>query len=347
MSKTINVAGLQRISAEYDPVLRVLPFNELRPRIAAMGFRFLSSDKELRQANFERKGANTLPLVAGLADEDITNATAIGRVKESILTPSWGYTAIEEDIMNYEDVNIVGNDPERVDPITKKHPQELLIISSVVKTTAEDLLDAIYFAERDDDGTSPLDLLDGINHLVDTLIASGDITTGKGNLVSTGAIVAPGSGETEAYDQLVAFLRKANYGLKAGGAILKISETVYFRAMDALANKLQYKGMMAYDMLLNALIGDGNFSGLKLSVEPEMGTGDRIYLTKPDNFDFSLWTDPASAFVQVRNPFKNPNMVQYWSQWKAGARVRNTHCKMFMVNDGTAVGQQLSGDYLS
>jgi hypothetical protein len=346
MAKVINVASLNRTSEQYDPVLRVLPFRDLRPRLSELGVRFLSSDKVLKEASFERKGGMAKPYKIGTTDP--VGITALGRVKESVLTPEWGHTSLVEDIMNYEDVNVISNDPEHVDPKSKKHPQELLIMSSMVKTVGEDILDSFYFAERDDDGLTPLDLFDGIDPIVDVIIAAGGIATASGNLVATGALDAPlNSSDTLAYDRVVTFLRSANYALKRGGAVLKMNETTYFNVMSALANKISYKPEMAFQVLEMALRGDASFGNLRLSVEPEMGTGNRIYLTKEENFDFSLWTNDAATFVQVRNPYTNPNLVQFWCQWKAGARLRNYNAKMFMVNDGTNVANSLSGDYVS
>ena len=348
MTKVINVSSLQRSSEEYDSVLRTLPFRDLRPRLLEMGFRFLSSDKELRQVNFERKGGIARPYTIG--DETPTGlaANGLGRVKESILEPEWGFTSLVEDIMNYEDVNIVGNASEHVNPETKKHPHEFMIMSNVVKTLDEDLLDAIYFAERDEADASPLGLCDGINYLADALVSSGEISAAKGNLYVTGDIVdVTDETDTTPYVTIRDALRAANWGLKRGGAILKMSETLYYYVMNGLTNKLTYKPTNGFEVLQEILRGEANFPGLRVSVEPEMGTGTRFYLTKPDNFDFSLWMDASSRFVQVRNPFENPNLVQFWSQWKTGARIRVHHAKEFMMNNATAAGQLLSGDYYS
>ena len=76
-----------------------------------------------------------------------------------------------------------------------------------------------------------------------------------------------------------------------------------------------------------------------------MGTGQRIILTAPGNFDFGMDTLGDETFVQVRNPYEDPNLVQFWIQGKYGTRIRSIHEKVFQVNEGTPVGLQLSGDY--
>lgn len=348
MAKVVNVSSLQRTSEQYDPILRTLPFRDLRPRLAEMGFRFLSTDKELRQANFERKGGIAKPYVKGTTDPTGLGDNAIGRIKESALVPEWGHTSLVEDIMNYEDVNVIGNTPEHVNPETKKHPLEMTIIAEAVKTINEDLLDAIYFAVRDEEDESPLGLIDGVYELIDTLVSAGEISTAKGNSFATGDIAdITDEADTTPYQTVVNFLRSAHWGLKRQGAKLKMTEVLYFRVLNGLTNKVKYKPQNGFDVLLENLKGDAAFRNLQLSIEPEMGTGTNMILTPDQNLDFSLWMDSSSKFVQIRNPFTNPNLVQYWSQWKAGSRLRVHHAKMFLMNDATPAGQLLSGDYYS
>ena len=346
MSKVINVTVLQRASVEYDPMLRLLPYNELMPRLRALGIRFISTDKKHVETSFERKGGIARPLVAG--DTTPNYITALGKIKQSALEPEWGHTSLVEDIMNYEDVNVLSNSSERVDPVTKKHPQELLIIQTIVRTVGEDILDSYYHAERDDNGDSPLDLFDGINTLKDALIVAGEISAANGNYAQSNAIAAPqDAADYAAYTSIVDWLRGANQKLKNSAPVLKMTPICFQYAIDALANKLKYTGSRGWEMLQQYLSGDANISGLRLSVEDEMGSGTGMYLTLPDNFDFDLWTNPAVQFVQVRNPFENPNLVQYWSQFKAGARIRSWNKKMLYVNDDLNTANQLSGDYVS
>ena len=58
-------------------------------------------------------------------------------------------------------------------------------------------------------------------------------------------------------------------------------------------------------------------------------------------------TPGDQRFVQVRNPYEDPNIVQFWMQFESGTRVNSLNSKVLMVNQGTATANQLSGDYLS
>jgi len=47
----------------------------------------------------------------------------------------------------------------------------------------------------------------------------------------------------------------------------------------------------------------------------------------------------------VRNPWEDPNLVQFWLQFDAGARINSVHPYKFIVNEGTPAANSLSGDY--
>lgn len=56
-----------------------------------------------------------------------------------------------------------------------------------------------------------------------------------------------------------------------------------------------------------------------------------------------------SQFIQVRAPYEDPNLVQFWIQAKMGVRIDTWHPKAFATN-GLAVepaGMTLLGDYVS
>lgn len=349
MAKVIDVSSLNRTSEQYDPILRMLPFVELQPRLRELGVRFLSTDKQLVEVSYERKGGIAKPYAGGTTDPANEYESEVGQVKEMELNPEWGYTAVKENITNYEDVNVISNSAEHVDPVKKKHPQELIIMQSIIKTTGEDILDALYFGERDITDKSPLGLFNGINTLVDTMVTAGDIATGKGNLVNSDVLTNGSSGVDlyRAYTNLIAWLRQAHPALKKANPILKMTSVTYYNVLDALTQKLNYKGVLAFEEFLRCIRGDAKMPKLNISIEDEMGTGHRLFLTVKDNFDFSLWTKKGKKFVDIRDIYEDPNDVQFWSQWKAGARVRKIHRKVFMMNEQTAVGQELSGDYVS
>ncbi len=149
----------------------------------------------------------------------------------------------------------------------------------------------------------------------------------------------------EAFDRIVEFLRSANPFLRQNG-ILYMTQDAMFRAMEALGNKLKYKNALEWEVFLNHLRGLTAAPKLEIISHPILGTGSRLMYTVPDNLDFGLETRGDEQFVQVRAPYEDPNIAQFWMQWKAGTRVTSIHPKTFMVNDQTnSAWDGISGDY--
>lgn len=341
MTAIVNVSALQRAAEQYDPLLRKLPFAILVEELEAMKINVLEVDQKDKVVQFQRKGGLAKPYVVG--DENAVSGT-IGKAIERDLTVKPCYAALKDHIMNYRTKRLTASS-EKVDNKTKKHPHELVIIESKVRTIAEDILDAIFFAERDDADKSPQGMLDGFYTLIGKEIVGGGIAAGLGNLKTTGALAAPADGTlTAAYDKLVAFIRSASPFLRRNG-ILYISQAAMFNAMDALGNKINSKNAFEYDVFVQHLRGLTESPRLELIRSPFLGSGSQLIYTVPGNLDFGINTKGDEQFVQVRMPYDDPNIVQFWTQWEAGARVTSIHPKEFMVNEQTNTGENLSGDY--
>jgi len=280
------------------------------------------------------------PYVAGV----ITNVDDMIRFREATLDLELSYISARDHIKNYTGKMLM-NQPMAgsAQNQTKKHPFEDLVVSSIVRTATEDVLDALFHAERNPAVLNPLGCFDGYDKLIDDMIVSTEISVAKKNLVNTGAIVAPVD-DTDfiAVQQLVDFVRPASRLLRNVG-ILYISQNVYNFAIDALENKFKYKD---WDLTgLERYINEKASARIKVVVSDEMGTGDRIILTVAANFHFGMNTFTDIDFVQVRNPWEDPNEVQFWLQAEFGTRIVSIHPKEFQINDGTPVSNELSGDY--
>lgn len=68
-------------------------------------------------------------------------------------------------------------------------------------------------------------------------------------------------------------------------------------------------------------------------------------LMKDGLLDFGWNTQRATQFVQVRDPFEDPNDVQFWLQAAYGTRIQDWHEKVFRINDQTNECINLAGDY--
>ncbi len=345
MSTIVNTDSLNKAAQKYNPVLQTLPFMILADVLAALEINQLEIAAKDILTQFQRKQGLARPYNPNSA---IGYKGEVGKIIERPLEVKTSFAALKEHGKAYEGGKLVLNtvEDQKFDNQMKKHPLEVQIIGAKLKTISEDIIDYIFHGEYDADGNTPADMFDGYNTLITNEITSGAIAENLGNLKATGAITAPEDVEdTDAWDALVAFLRAAHPQLRKS-AVLYICDGALFNASDALGNKLRYKGVMEFDVFQKHLEQTTN-SKLKIISEPALGIGSRMMLTKARNLDFGMNTKSDTNFCQVRNPFEDPNIIQFWTQWDAGCRVRSIHPKEFQVNEQTATALPLSGDYVS
>jgi hypothetical protein len=340
----VNTASLQRAAEKYNPVLQTLPFMMLQETLSALQVNQMEVAAKDILMQFQRKSGIARPYNSNSA---IAYAGEVGKIKERILEVKTSYAALKEHLAAYKDGKLILNtvEAQKIDNQMKKHPLEVQIIGAKIKTIGEDIIDYLFHGEYDDEGTTPADMFDGYNKIIADEIISGAIAEGNKNMVTTGALLAPVSGDTDAWDALVDFIRSAHPQLRKN-AVLYITDEALFNAIDALGNKIQYKGVMEFDVFQQHLQGTTK-SKLQIISDTALGTGSRLMLTAPRTLDFGMNTKSDVDFVQIRNPFEDPNIIQFWTQWDAGCRIRSIHPKEFLVNEQTATALPLSGDYVS
>lgn len=345
----ISVTNLQRAAQKYDPILKKLPFLVIGDELARIGMNLLEVVNKDTIIAFERKQGIARPYSSGINTNSL-HVTEVGKAHERHLTVEPGYIALKEHSQNYKNkiINAVNAEAEKVDNKTQKHPKsiELLIIESIIRTVGEDILDAVMFSKRDTSDLSPMGLMDGFHELIDTDITAGEISVAKGNLINTGALSAPTStSDTAAWDRLVAFLRSAHPMLRKRG-ILYMTSATRFACQDALGNKLGAKGVLEDQVFMSHLKGVADLpETFQIITSPIFGAGSRLIFTEPRNFDVGMNTISDKDFVGIRQPWEDPNLLQYWMQFEIGARVRLIHPKSFCVNNQTNTAIEMSGDY--
>jgi len=127
--------------------------------------------------------------------------------------------------------------------------------------------------------------------------------------------------------------------------VLQITNQALTHVKDALENKRGSHSDTTFETVLQFLRNDCNIPKLMISSHYCLGTGSRLTLTTPGNFDIGFNTLSDIEFMQIRNPWEDPNLVQFWIQWEMGMRIQNFHKRGFMISDGDTVGNELSGDY--
>jgi hypothetical protein len=343
MAEIISVDELNRYAIKYNPVLQELPFDTFEDRLRAIGINFLEVKGERRDVIFERKGGLSRPYKYSTVDAAPATADEIGRTFERILKPEKCFLLLIDHIDNLRNKSISSNDPEGAipDPVTKQHPLKSLIISTVIKTVAEDNLNAIFPGQRDtENGVDPLDMVDGFQHKIASAIISGEVSVAKGNIYQTGAIT-----NENGFSKLVSFVRAAHPYLRRNGYII-MSSTSLFKCMDALTAELEKNILISYDQFIGYLRQKTDAPKLELMVEDMVGTGDQWVFQMKNNMEVGLNTSAATQFVQTLQPNpKDPNWVGFFQQWEIGTRILHFHSKMFMINDQLNEANFMGGDY--
>jgi hypothetical protein len=257
----------------------------------------------------------------------------------------------KDNIHNYDNVDVQYLGGKPVDDVDKRHPLEFQILKAMVKSHSEDIMFSLFHASRQDNGSSPATAFNGFFTNIDILIAAGNFTAARGNYAPTGAFDAPvDTNDFAAYENLVEFIGSAHPMLKSpigGDPILYIPELVLKNVRAALRNKLGkiYAGYPTMQETLEHVREDALCQTLQFVTHVALGQGHRVMMLKPGLLDFGWNTDTASNFVQVRDPYEDPNEVQFWLQSAYGTRLRDWHEKVCRINDMTNSIEDLSGDY--
>ena len=336
----ITTTDLTRLAVKYQKDIKMLPYAILAEVLAFHGINlFPGVQNEDVIISFLRKSGIAKPYFPGLSIVD----SDIGKVEESKLKVEKAYASVSDNIWNYVTKIMVSPDEMLGKNKNKKHPYEVQTMMAIVRTFSEDIIDALFNAERDTGDASPMGLFDGFETKVLAAITATDISVGNGNQIDSGAIIAPTSNtDTTPYDLLRDWLRQANpYLLKNG--VLIMPKALVRHSMDGLKNKTNQKAATFIDFM--DYLNDDVDANIKLVRSMAMGTGSRMYLSAPGNMDFGMNTLGDEKFVQIRQIADDPNIVNYWLQADYGTRWRTFHKKMFLTNTGTLTANSMSGDY--
>lgn len=338
---TISKDSLVILAKNYQADLKYLPYAVLRNKLAAMGITlYQQSDKEDSVLTFLRKRGILGPYQKGVT----IDYKDLGKVSEAILRLETSYASLQDNIKEYEEKKIVPASTSMANNQTKEHPYQVMVMAEKIKTYTEDILDCLFPGVRNTAGKTPLDAFDGYDKKIDNAITSGLISQANGNLFDCGDLAAPTNAQDyEAFDNLVAFLRFNKF--LSGKVDLRITRDSLFHVKDACENKYQYRGTDTD--FLSRLRDKAGLPELNVISDASMGTGERVHLSIPGNFDFGFNNLGDTEFVQIRYPYEDPNMVQFWMQSDQGTRIRSFHQKIFLVNSATNSAASMSGDYVS
>ena len=340
---TINVAALTEAAKTYDPIIRELPYFALEALAIKLKLNVVKGGENVL-VNKRRKAGGTGPYKQGM---EITYMAELNKFYESTLKPELVVFKIKDNILNYQDVKALVTAGTVLDLKAKRHPQELSIISDIVKSHAEDVVFQAFHAERDADVYSPATAFTGFFSSMDLLVTAGFIAAGEGNLKTTGVFGGELTKDGD-YDTLVKFIADAHPMLRSsqtGIPQLLASETVLLSARAALRKKLSALEYPSMQRMLECLREDAMCPGLIIDTDEALGTGSKLVLQKVGNLDLGFDTNDAKQFVQVRNIYEDPNEVQFWLEASYGTRVRDVQKKIIPTNEQSNTAVALAGDY--
>lgn len=338
----IDITGLQRLAITYQSDFRYLPYAVLLAELANHGIVLYPGIQDTHKLiEFQRKQGIAKPYSPSvvLSDADV------GKPVEYALKVETAYARVKDNIKNYKTVIMIRPDEMIGANKTKKHPFELQLMMGMVRTFGEDILDALFNGERDEDDASPMGLFDGYETKVLEGIAAGVITGGKNNYAPSGDMDYPTSGsDTSAYDNLVAWLIQADPQLLKN-CNLYIPRLIARNCYQAMKNKTQQKAATFIDFAEYLKDDVDPMSNINVKPSRYMGIGNRLMLTSPDLLDFGMNSMGDETFVQIMPDPEDPFVFRYFIAGDYGTRLKSFHKKSFFTNDGTLSANRLSGDY--
>lgn len=344
-TNTVNINSLTRAAKQYNNVLRELPFFSFQEVAKKLRINILEVDGEDIIISKRRKADFLRPYKAGLT---LGNEQELMKFFESILKPETVYAEINDNILSYKDKKVISNAGEPVNNKTKQHPLEFLILKDLVLSFSEDVIFNLFHAQRDVDTASAETSFDGFFHKINQLVTANEIKADNGNLITTGAFDPASENEdtsTANYYRMVNFLKSAHPLLRRGEVILYAGEKPVNAVRDDFRKLVKAFDYPSVEQVVEKLRSDANIPGLQIITDESYGTGDQLILTKPGNLDFGVGSKTDADFVQVRNPHKDPNVVQYWIQAAYDTRIVDVHQKLFMINEQKNAALNLAGDY--
>lgn len=328
-----DISSLSESAITYQRDLQYLPYATMAPVLGQLGIRLYPGIQNKHvMTNYLRTAGIARPYVAGTIED-----SQVGKAEQKTLETFLAYANVKDNIQNYKDIT-VGPDVLLGKNTSKRHPWQMVMLNSIVRTFAEDVLDALFHAVRNTATRTPMGIFDGYNKIIDTAIAGGSIAAGEGNYFTTGSITS-----TNAYDQLEGMYKSAHPLLRQANTIMVMPYHIADKYDLDFFDVHKYKPTV--DKFGRTFIES---SGGKCAIvrTPYQG-GSRVYITIPGNFHFGFDSMQDQNFVQVRNPYTDPNDVQFWLQAGYGTRILNFHKKVFMVNEQADDSVAYSGDYTS
>lgn len=342
MAKTVNIDDLTRAAVVYNNVLRELPYFSYQEIAKKLRINVLEVDGEDVLISKRRKADILRAYKAGLT---LGDEQELIKFFEAKLKPELVYAEIKDNVTNYREKKVISNAGEPLNNKTKTHPLEFLILKDMVLSFSEDVIFNMFHAQRNVNQKSAETSFNGFFYKLSLLASAGEISMGNRNLTATGSFTPSNDMSHANYTRMVDFLQSAHPLLRRGETLLYASEKVMNTVRDDFRKLVKAFDYPSVEQVVEKLRSDANIPGLQIITDESYGTGDQLILTKPGNLDFGVSKDNDKEFVQVRNPYADPNEVQFWIQAAYDTRINDVHEKLLLINEQQNQGITYAGDY--
>ena len=348
MAKIIDVAALTLAAATYDPILRTLPYFTVEEVAKALRLNIQLVENEHIIVNRRRMAGGTGPYKPGMT---ITYREEGMKFYESSLKPELVVCKTRDNITNYQDKQLLVAAGSPLDLKAKKHPLERMIIENEVVSHAEDIVFALFFAERDEDTFSPMTAFTGFFPTMDVLVTEGLIAESEKRITSPRAHLptrpmTPTPMPTTNWSSSSARRIPCCSPRKAARYSCCRPSRSRKPCVPPCATSCACSTIPRWKKVIECLREDTFCPSLVWDAHECLGTGSKLVLQKAGNMDIGMNTNRSDKYVQVRNIFEDPNEVQFWIEDAWDTRIQDIHCKKFLTNEQVNTAADLAGDYV-
>ena len=335
----ITVTSLNETFQKIRKDLIMLPSVYLGDELRRAGVAMIPGiQDEYKRYNYLRHTVNLMPY----KESREYTSTAIGEIQKRILKVRLVNMYAQDNIQQYTHTD-AGNFSLLGTNKTYKNPAERLIGFSVMKGISEAIMDAIFFMEYDENGTGKMKMNDGFLKLITDATTSKEIDETKYNLIKIGAITAPTTkDDTEAYDKAKLFLSSVNPTLLRGNnTVVNCTVETAVAIQDAMSNAKRYfKEPDAYGTFRLP-----EYPTVRWNPCLPMGKGSKLICTKDGNALYGFDSQSDDEYMLARQLNKDPNIIDYWTQFRIGVQYQSFNSKVFATTDGTLEAPDWEGDF--
>jgi len=333
----IGQAALEQVAIKIEPEIVMGPAFSRAGYFERMGFKVISGIqfKDIAYV-MNRKGLTTVRKVVGKE----LNST-IGYLEERPMVCKLTWNHYTDNKRSYQENPVIAPEGGNY-----TYPASELAMKAILANYGEDLLNALWHGDDELPEDNELGLFTGFNTYLKRDLAKGRISTANGNLVACATIEAPATASD--FGALTAFdgwYNGWNPKLQNQEKVLVYgTKETLFAIADAYANsKNQYKEA---NFLPNGNFVIPRYANVEFCPDNLMGTGDKLFATIPDNFQYGVDTENEDTFIGVKvGTDKDMGEIQFQVQSVQGTRVLNVNASVFCMSNGTLSHRSLSGDY--